>query len=192
MIAALILAAGQSKRMGQPKMLLPWGDTTVLEQVITTFKASGIGDILVITGGDRERVENLVRDSARTIFNPKYATSEMLSSVQLGLAKLSLESQAALIALGDQPQVQIRSVQLVIDAYRNSGSSIVIPSFRMRRGHPWLVGKFHWDEIQQMQAPKSLRDFLNRHKGEICYVDMDDDSILKDLDTPEEYLKSRP
>ena len=67
MITALILAAGQSKRMGKPKMLLPWGETTVLGQVIATFKAAGADDVLVVTGGVREQVEALVGDSARTI-----------------------------------------------------------------------------------------------------------------------------
>ncbi len=86
MIAAIILAAGQSRRMGQPKMLLPWGKTTVLETVIATFRAADVDDILVVTGGDREQVESLVRDSARTVFNPGYAAGEMLRSVQTGLA----------------------------------------------------------------------------------------------------------
>ena len=73
MIIALILAAGQSKRMGQPKMLLPWGEVTVLEQVIATFRAAGVEDILVITGGARQPIEALVGISARTVFNPDYA-----------------------------------------------------------------------------------------------------------------------
>jgi molybdenum cofactor cytidylyltransferase len=192
MIAALILAAGQSKRMGQPKMSLPWGETTVLEQVIATFKAAGVEDILVATGGAREQVEALVRDSARTIFNPNYAESEMLSSVQVGLAGLKPETEAVLIGLGDQPQVQERSVRLVLDEYHKSRTSIVVPSFQMRRGHPWLVSRSHWDEILGMQSPTSLRDFLNSHQDEIYYVEFDNDSILQDMDTPEDYLKSRP
>lgn len=90
MITALILAAGQSKRMGQPKMLLPWSEKTVLEQVVHTFKSAGVEDILVITGGDKERVETLVSNSARTVFNPDFAKGEMLSSIQAGLAGLKL------------------------------------------------------------------------------------------------------
>ena len=192
MITALILAAGQSKRMGQPKMLLPWGKKTVLEKVIATFKVAGVKDILVITGGDREQVEELVGNSARTVFNPGYAGGEMLSSVQLGLAESKPETEAVLIGLGDQPQVQERSVRMVLDAYRKSGASIVVPSFRMRRGHPWLVTQAHWDEILSMRSPASLRDFLKKHADEIRYVVIKDNSILQDLDTPEDYLKSRP
>lgn len=192
MITALILAAGQSKRMGQPKMLLPWGETTVLEKVIATFKAAGVDDILVITGGDREGVEALVGDSARTIFNPNYAAGEMLSSVQAGMAGVKPEAEAALIGLGDQPQVRESSVRAVVDEYRKSGASLVVPSYRMRRGHPWLVTRPYWDEILNMRPPVSLRDFLNRHAGEIHYVELDSSSVLQDLDTPDDYLKSMP
>lgn len=192
MITALILAAGQSKRMGRPKMLLPWGETTVLEKVIATFKAGSVDDILVVTGGDMERVEALVGDSAGTIFNPNYAAGEMLSSVQAGLVGLNPEAEAVLIGLGDQPQVRESSVQAVADAYRKTGAALVVPSFKMRRGHPWLVTRPHWDEILSMRPPASLRDFLNRHADEIHYVELDSSSVLQDLDTPEDYLKSKP
>ena len=192
MITALILAAGQSKRMGQPKMLLPWGETTVLGQVISTFKAAGVEDILVVTGGAREEVEALVNSSARTVYNPMYAEGEMLSSVQAGLADLKPEVEAALIGLGDQPQVRERSVWLVREEYHKSGASIVVPSYKMRRGHPWLVARPFWDEILKMRSPASLRDFLNSHQNEIRYVNVESGSILQDMDTPEDYLKSKP
>lgn len=192
MIGAFILAAGQSKRMGQAKMLLPWGKTTVLEKVIATFKAAGIENILVITGGDRDQVEALIGDSTRTLFNPNYATGEMLSSVQTGLAGLEPNAEAVLIGLGDQPQVRERSVRAVIDQYRKSKASLVVPSYQMRRGHPWLVTRPHWDEILLMRSPASLRDFLNRHADEIQYVELDTSSILQDLDTHDDYLKSKP
>ena len=192
MISAIILAAGQSKRMGQPKMLLPWGDKTVLGNVIVTFREAGLQDILVVTGGGRERVEALVGDSARTVYNSEFSRGEMLRSVQVGMAEFTPETEAMLIALGDQPQVQAESVRAVIEGYRESKATIVIPSFQMRRGHPWLIDKKHWIEIQQMKSPRTLRDFINTHANEIYYVSVGDNSILQDLDTPEDYLKSKP
>ena len=192
MISAIILAAGQSKRMGQPKMLLPWGDKTVLGNVIVTFREAGLQDILVVTGGDRERVDALVGGSARTVYNSEFSRGEMLRSVQVGMAEFTPETEAMLIALGDQPQVQAESVRAVIEGYRESKATIVIPSFQMRRGHPWLIDKKHWIEIQQMKSPRTLRDFINTHANEIYYVSVGDNSILQDLDTPEDYLKSKP
>jgi molybdenum cofactor cytidylyltransferase len=193
MIAAIILAAGQSRRMGQPKMLLPWGKWTVIEQVIRTFVGAGIEDILVVTGGARQLVEKAIEPyPVKKIYNSHYETGEMLSSLQLGLHTLPHRVQATLIGLGDQPQVQERTVRLVCEAYRESQSRLVVPSFQMRRGHPWLVATPLWSEILALNPPASPRDLLNRHAAEIHYVEVETSSILTDLDTPEDYQRMHP
>ena len=195
MISAIILAAGESKRMGQPKMLLPWGETTVLQQVISTFQRAGVEDIVVVTGGSHQQVEEVVNQSGaltRSIFNKDYSNGEMLASIQCGLASMPDQAQAALIGLGDQPQVHEGTVRLICDTYRSGRSKVVVPSFQMRRGHPWLVERSLWEELLEMKQPHSPRDFLNKHVGKIQYVEVDNPSILADLDTPEEYQKSRP
>ena len=192
MISAIILAAGESKRMGQPKMLLKWGETTVINRVIATFQDARVEDILVVLGGAKEQVEQAIGDSASMVFNASYARGEMLSSVQAGLVEMKPEADAVLIGLGDQPQIEAGSVRLVMDAYQRTGASIVVPSYQRRRGHPWLVARTHWNAILQMRVPDTLRDFLHQHSREIYYVDMDSPSILQDLDTPEDYLNSRP
>ena len=193
MISAIILAAGQSKRMGQPKMLLPWGNVTIIEHVVSTFLNAGVQDVLVVTGGAQEQVEEILAPyPVRRVPNPDYASAEMLSSLQRGLRAMRREAQAALIGLGDQPQVQESSVRLICEAYRESQSGLVVPSFQMRRGHPWLVARPLWDEILALSPPKSPRDFLNEHAAEIHYVRMDTPTILADLDTPEDYQKLQP
>jgi len=201
MITAIILAAGASKRMGQPKMLLPWGDETVLTHVISVFQKAGVDDILIVTGGAREQVESLVSSlNVRTVHNPDYSNGEMLSSIQCGihaltplpLSPVERGATAMLIGLGDQPQVKERSVWMVCDAFRESQSNIVVPSYQIRRGHPWLVAQPLWNELLNMRAPQSPRDFLNTHADEIHYVDVDDPTILADLDTPSDYEKWRP
>jgi len=193
MISAIVLAAGQSKRMGQPKMLLPWGKSTVIEHVLGTFLNAGIEDVVVVTGGAREQVETLISQyPVRTIHNMDYAAGEMLTSIQCGLNAMPAEAQAALIGLGDQPQVQEKSVQLICMEYQGRKSRLVVPSFQMRRGHPWLVARPLWDEILALKPSESPRDFLTRHVTEIHYVVVDTPSILADLDTLEEYQKSRP
>jgi molybdenum cofactor cytidylyltransferase len=117
----------------------------------------------------------------------------MLSSMQYGLRYLSeRDSEAALIGLGDQPQIQERSVRLLCEAYSQTQSPLVVPSFHMRRGHPWLVARELWDEVIAMQSSQTPRDFLNAHAKDIHYVEMDTPTILADLDTPEEYLKFKP
>lgn len=191
-VTAIILAAGQSRRMGQPKMLLPWGKTTVLGKVIETLQTAGMEDLLVVTGGSRERVEAIIHESVRVVFNAEYESLEMISSIQCGLRATKPEAQAALICLGDQPQVQAGIVQVILQEYENTGASLIVPSYQMKRGHPWLVARNWWDEILEMKPPESPRDFLNRHAKEIKYINVDTPSVLADLDTPEDYLKSRP
>jgi molybdenum cofactor cytidylyltransferase len=193
MITAIILAAGESKRMGQPKMLLPWGDDTVLSHVISVFRKSGVEEILVVTGGARDEVERLVSKlGVRTVHNSDFGSGEMLSSIQCGLRALTRQTRGALIGLGDQPQVREESMRRVCEAFLETKSSLVVPSFRMRRGHPWLVARPLWEELLTIQSPQSPRDFLNAHAAEIQYVNVDDPNILADLDTPEDYLKFKP
>lgn len=193
MISALILAAGESKRMGQPKLLLPWGSMTVIEHVVSTFLQAGIADILVVTGGAHEQVEKAIEHfPVRNQYNQNYAAGEMLSSLQLGLRQMPQQTQAVLIGLGDQPQLMESSVRLVCEAYQEGRFRLVVPSFQKRRGHPWLVERVLWNELLALSAPASPRDFLNNHADEIHYVNMDTPTILADLDTPENYNKSRP
>jgi molybdenum cofactor cytidylyltransferase len=190
MISAIILAAGASRRMGQPKMLLPWRDSTVLEHVISVFQNADLEEILVVTGGAREMVEDLLMDiPVRTVHNKEYETGEMLSSIQCGIRALTGRTNAVLIGLGDQPQVQEGTVKKVCKSFQDSGANIVLPSFQMRRGHPWLVAQPLWNELLMMEFPQSPRDFLNAHAADILYVDVDDPNILADLDTPEDYRK---
>jgi molybdenum cofactor cytidylyltransferase len=196
-LAAIILAAGQSKRMGQPKMLLPWGQTSVLGQVIATFAASGAQEIILVSGNTREAVEAEARYRAgdfplRCVYNAQHASGEMLSSLQCGLSAPGLEVDAVLIGLGDQPQVSRDAVQKVITAFGASDAPpLIVPSYNLRRGHPWLVQRALWQQLLDLKPPQTLRDFLNALATQILYVESDS-SVLKDLDTPEEYQREKP
>jgi len=191
MIAAVILAAGQSRRMGRPKMSLPWGQSTVLGRVIQVFKAASIEDVLVVTGGDREAVEEIAAEcQARTVFNPAYEREDMLSSLQIGLRAMSGKVDAALIALGDQPQIREETVRLILQEYVHTPAPLIVPSYQMHRGHPWLVSRELWGAILDLQSPETPRDFLRLRSRDIRYVQVDTPTILQDLDTPEDYLKS--
>jgi len=192
-ISAVILAAGQSKRMGQPKMLLPWRDTTILGKVIATLQQAGIEDILVVTGGARDEVEKIaVKHNAQVTYNQNYAAREMLESIQLGLRGQKAQSEAALICLGDQPQVEEENVKQICKGFIQDKARIIVPSYQMRRGHPWLIAREFWDEILQLRTPQSMRDFLNTHKDVIFYVECGSPEILQDIDNPADYLKYKP
>ena len=179
--------------MGQPKMVLPWGNKTVIEQVVTTFLNAGIEDLLIVTGGAHEAVQQALQPySVQQIYNPDYANGEMLSSLQLGLSVLSQQTQAVLVGLGDQPQVQEQCIRSICETYAAEKPALIVPSFNRKRGHPWLVTRSLWNEILALQPPQTLRDFLNNNSEEIHYLNLDTPTILKDLDTPDDYNKSLP
>ena len=195
-ISAILLAAGLSSRMGQPKLLLPWGGTTVLGQVVSIFAESGIEEIVVVTGGAREQVERLVEKLAeifpvRTVYNPEYVHGEMLSSIQAGLTALDSRTSAALIGLGDQPQVREETVSHICATFTRTRAPLVIPSFQNRRGHPWLVERSLWPKILEFPLSTTPRRFLDTYASQVEYVTADQ-SILQDLDTPEDYARQRP
>lgn len=193
LIGAVVLAAGRSSRMGQPKMVLPWGGTTVIGQVVTILAASDASPIVVVTGGAADLVElALTGTSAVTIRNPNYAASEMLLSIQIGIGAMPAGVQACLVCLGDQPQMETSVVVRLIQRYQQTRCPLVVPSYQMRRGHPWLLDRSLWDEILAMGPDDNLRRFLTRHEQEITYENVDTPSVLKDLDTPEDYQADRP
>ena len=190
---AIILAAGLSLRMGQPKMLLPWVQKTVLETVVDAVLAGGIAHPIVVAGANPKKISELLKNyPVQIVFNPDYEDGEMLHSLQAGLPALGGQCQAFFVVLGDQPQIQSTTIQLVIEAYRKEPHTMIVPSFQMRRGHPWLVGREFWDELLSLKTPATLRDFVRKHAREIHYLNLDTPTILADLDTPEDYLKFRP
>ncbi len=192
-IAAVILAAGLSRRMGRPKMILPWGGHTVIGQVIRSLAEAGLGTIVAVVGGARQQIEAALADlPVQTVFNPRFEQDDMLSSLQTGLSVLAPEIQAALVVLGDQPQIESEIVTAVVDAFQSSGAELVIPSYHRRRGHPWLIARSLWGAIQSTHAPDTMRDFIDRHADRIHYLNVDNPSVLKDLDTPDDYERERP
>ena len=173
-------------------MLLPWGSSTVLGKVVSSLAEAGIEEIIVVTGARREKIEALIADLAhnfpvRSVHNNAYQTGEMLSSLQRGLAEPGPQVEAALIALGDQPQIRPGTIRSLRQSFETSSARIVVPSHHMRRGHPWLVARSLWAEIRALGPENTARDFLNEHALEISYVEIGSASILEDLDTPEDY-----
>lgn len=198
-LAAVVLAAGRSSRMGQAKMALPWGATTVVGHVVETLAQAGVEEIVVVTGGAHVQVDaalaglpESIAQRLRTVHNPNYNLDYMILSLQCGLRSLSEQAGAVLVALGDQPQIEAQVVRAVMQVYRHQGVRLVVPSYQMRRGHPWLVARSLWDDLLSLQPPETTRRFLNAHAAEIVYVDAPNDTILRDLDTPEDYARERP
>ena len=192
MTGAVVLAAGLSRRMGQPKLALPWGGTTVIGQVVRTLLDAGVSPVVVVTGGARQEVESALH-GLEVLFahNPQYETGEMLTTLQAGLSEMPAAVQSVLVVLGDQPQIEAQTVHALLAAAADSPETVWIPSFQMRRGHPWYLPRGLWASLSALRPPATLRDFLSQ-AGALHYAAVDSASILADLDTPEEYARQRP
>jgi molybdenum cofactor cytidylyltransferase len=192
-IGAVVLAGGMSRRMGQPKVLLPWtGRRTILEQILDQLLLARVPSVTVVTGHRAGEVVAIAkRSGVSTIHNPQYATGEMLSSLKAGLAAMPSHVAAALVVLGDQPRIQARVVNQVLTGYAEGVGDIVAPSYQMRRGHPILIDRRYWPEIMSLPEDGSLRTIIDQYKNRIGYVTVDTDSVLGDVDTPDEYREER-
>lgn len=192
-IGAVVLAAGLSTRMGQSKMLLDWSeDKTVIEHIIDQLTAARLEHITIVTGHKGKEIKALLKpQEVNLVHNRSYKSGEMLSSLKVGLNALPDHIMAALLVLGDQPQIKPKVFYQLLQAYAEGTAQIIVPSFNKYHGYPIIIGRRYWDEILNIPRGGSLQEFLARHTDQISYVNVDDDCILRDIDTPQEYLMER-
>lgn len=189
MIWAIILAAGESKRMGMPKMLLPFGGKTMIEMVIDHALRSNADKVVVVLGAKRHEIERIVKPfPVKMVHNAEYKRG-MLSSVQAGFKALPEETEAALILLGDQPSIPSVILDEVIEVYKKTGKSLVVPVYGRKRGHPLLIDMRYRQEVQSLNPDIGLRELLHRHVLDVHEIQIEDSSILRDLDDMKDYQK---
>jgi molybdenum cofactor cytidylyltransferase len=173
--------------MGTQKLLLPFGETTVVGAVVGTALASRVDRVLAVLGADREAVlGELGPYDVVTAVNEDFAKG-MLSSVQAGFAVLPPDAEAAVVMLGDQPFLPARVVDAVVEAFRRSGKGIVVPAFQGRRGHPVLIGLKYRAEVLALNPTDGLRRLMRAHPEDIFEAEVEDANILRDMDVPEDY-----
>lgn len=186
---AIILAAGSSRRMGTQKMLLPYGNTTMLGSVIQNVLSSSVDSVHVVLGADHIKILDHLKSLPVEICYNQDHLSGMLSSVICGFNSLPGDTGAALVFLGDQPSISPRVTNAVIAAYNDSLHGIVIPIINHRRGHPLLVDLKYKRDIGRLDLEQGLRALMHHFPEDVLEVEVNDPGILIDIDTPEEYQK---
>jgi molybdenum cofactor cytidylyltransferase len=186
-IWAVILAAGKSERMGSPKMLLPFGNKTMLACVIGNVVNSDTDRTMVVLGAENEKITEVVNESGVDYCNNQNFNQGMLSSVKCGLQNIPDDFRAALIFPGDQPLIRSSTVNLLIERYFASSKGIIIPLYSRKRGHPLLIDRKYREEIIKLDISQSLRSLSEKFPDDVLEIETDDEGILKDFDTPEEY-----
>jgi molybdenum cofactor cytidylyltransferase len=189
-LAAVVLAAGESRRMGRPKQLLPFGDRTILECVVDTLLTAGVGEVIVVLGHLADRVQAVLGDRpVRVVENTSYRQG-MLSSVKCGMRAVGAGCDAVLFALGDQPHIAASVVCELIGHYRQGEAGIVIPRYGSKKGHPILLNVPRYREaILNLPEDVGLNALIQAHTDDVDLVDMATEDIIRDIDHPEDYAR---
>ncbi len=188
-ISAILLAAGESKRMGTNKLSLPWGRKTVLERSLHVLFSSQVNEVLIVlskrTWGLGQRLR---RPRVKLVQNPQ-PEKGMSTSIRKGIQAMGQKSQAVLIALGDQPLLNAKTINALIRAYVEKKGTIIVPIFRGKRGHPVLFDRRYEKELLKLKKDVGARSLLERHDKDVYEVNSKSEGVIVDIDTWEEYLR---
>ncbi len=190
-IAAIVLAAGASTRMGRQKLTLPMADGRPLVRVaVEQVLAAGVDDTVVVLGGDAEAVAlALAPLPVRTVVNPRYAEGQS-TSLRAGLDALRSGTDAAVVALGDQPLPDPDVIHRLVMAFRTSGRPIAVPVYRDGRGNPILFAAALFGELRAVTGDRGGREVITRDPARVAEVPVDT-LMPVDIDTPEDYDAAR-
>lgn len=184
-LGAVVAAAGLSRRMGREKILLRFGETSVLERVLATLAAAGVAHrVVVLRPGLPEADEQARRAGASVVVNPR-PEEEMLLSIRMGIGELAPDLDAFYVWPADHPAVLPET--LVTLAKQASRDRVVLPTHRGRRGHPALVGSGFIDAIARIPAGEGLRHLWHADPKLVREVAVEDPGVLLDLNTREDY-----
>ncbi len=189
MITAILLAAGESTRMGRLKQLLPWAGTTLLGWQVAQLSAGGADEVIVVLGHAEEEISAALDDNgieARLVVNEAYLEGRA-SSLRRGALAANGQTEALIVASVDQPR-PAWVVRRLIEQQRTNNSIIVMPRFAGRGGHPVLLSGGLLDELRNVtDQDLGLRAVLDRHADAIDRIDFEDATVNVDLNTPDEY-----
>jgi CTP:molybdopterin cytidylyltransferase MocA len=194
MIFAVIPAAGQSTRMGQPKLALPFAGRTVLEHVITALRNGGAQHVVVVTGPHVSELNPLAKRAGADVHAVSDQTPDMRATIEHGLRWLEQRhapqaADAVLLAPGDHPAFSADLVRRLCEAYSGLRSpSIVVPVHAGRRGHPVLIAWKHVPGVLAMAPDRGVNAYLRQQATDVQELPVDESGVLFNLDAPEDYI----
>ncbi len=186
-VAGLILAAGESRRMGSPKALLEWRGETFLDHLIGCL-ATHCAPVVVVLGASAETIRAGLRRPADFVLNPDYLLGQ-LTSMQCGLRAIPHQAQGVLFTLVDHPNVSPATLAALLHFAPGPPPLLRIPRYQGRRGHPLFFSRRLIPEFLALPPAAAARDVVHRHAAEIDYLDVPDAGILDDVDDPETYRR---
>ena len=187
-VAAILLAAGRSCRMGAFKPLLPFGESTVIESCLESLRSAGIEDIIVIVGHRADDVRRHLKDfDVKFAINPD-SDSEMSASIARGIELTDPKAKAVLIALVDQPAISGEINRQLIDEWRRTHARLIQPEHNGCGGHPVLIDLVYRNELLTLDSERGLRALFDAHRKEVQRVPVQSPYVARDMDTWEDYV----
>lgn len=190
-VAAIVLAAGGSERMGEPKQLLPIDGQPMVRRVVEAVCGVGLDQVVVVTGAYADLVAQALAGLPVEFVANEAWLEGMSTSLRRGLGALGPEIQASLIALADQPALTSDVLSALVARYRATGAPIVAPVCQGRRGNPVLFDRRLFADLLAVEGDQGGRTLLARYTAEVEQVEVDDSGVLFDVDTPQDYEEAQ-
>lgn len=187
LISVIILAAGEARRMGKLKQLMPLGQGTILEQTINNFLNSEVNEVIVVLGYRAEDITNLIANRPVTVAINKAYRQGMSTSILTGLRLISDKVEGIMLALADQPFINRQTINCLIEAFGTHNKGIVIPLYQGRRGHPVIFAAKYRQELLALKGDIGGRQIIARHPDDILEVVTDCGSVIIDIDNMNSY-----
>jgi len=186
-ISAILLAAGESKRMGKPKQLMPWHQGTILERAIDNLLESAVSEVVVVVGYQAEEVVKVIATRPVAVaVNPDYEQG-MSTSITAGLRLIDDRAGAVMLALGDQPLIDSRTINRLLDEFHNHDKGIALPAYQGRRGHPVIFAIKYKAELLKLTGDAGGRQIIKDHPDDVLEVAVDSAGVITDIDTGDDY-----
>jgi molybdenum cofactor cytidylyltransferase len=188
-VSGILLAAGEAKRMGTLKQVLPLRKTTMLEQTVNNLVASHIDDTIVVLGYKAEEIKLLLANlPVNIVINPDYRAG-ISTSITAGIKALKSETAAIMVLLADQPFIETSTINLLLKEYLHHKKGIIIPTYHGQPGHPVIISLKYKGELLALRGDIGAREIVSRHQEDILEIEIDSPGIVIDIDTPEMYNK---
>ena len=188
-ISAILLGAGESKRMGKNKLFLSWGKRTILDHCLQALFRSMAEEVVVVINDRMEEIAHYWREKGvKVVVNPDYRKG-MSISIRCGLKALNPKSGGILIALGDQPFIKTRTINALIGAFGRAEGKIIVPSFRGRRGHPVIFHRKYEEELLRLRGDAGGKTIIMKHPEDVHIIPVKSEGVIRDIDTWGDYKK---
>jgi molybdenum cofactor cytidylyltransferase len=187
MIAGVLLAAGRSQRMGQPKLLLPWRGMPLIRYVVQQMLDTQLDELIVVIGHRADHVIAALEGLAvRIVLNTDFLDGQS-TSLRAGIAAVHSEASAVVVLLADQPLLQPQTVDALIERYRQEQSLIIVPRCEGRRGNPVLFDRRLFPDLLAITGDQGARNVIKVYEQQIDWLNTTDGGTLLDIDTPQMY-----